>query len=202
MNTQLYRGMVTPRDWVAVGAILSMLLVVAAIYFFVIRASQQKDLEEIDKEVAETRKAIAEALLKKENISKLQDEMDKTQLLVNEFEKRLPSTSEILSLVTEIEAMANQVNLRLNVAPLPPQSDERKQTLPYRVTAYGNFHQITGFINLIERFKRFLKVSDLVIEEQKLGESKATFTLSTYRFLQPQEEPNAEAPQAEQGGKP
>jgi Tfp pilus assembly protein PilO len=60
------------------------------------------------------------------------------------------------------------------------------------VRAFGDFHQIVGFINRIERYERYLKISDLIINEQKQGVSEAQFKLSTYRFLQKTE---AETPQ-------
>ncbi|MCP4642116.1 MAG: type 4a pilus biogenesis protein PilO, partial [bacterium] len=69
--------------------------------------------------------------------------------------------------------------------PLPPVPDDqmRKETLPYKIIVHGDYHQIAGFINRLERFERYLKVSKLNIEAAKDGVSKASFELSTFRFL-------------------
>ncbi len=79
--------------------------------------------------------------------------------------------------------MANDVGLSHSLKPEAPQRDETKETIPYSVDTFGNFHQTASFINRLERFERYLKISDLKIEEEDAGVSKASFTLSTFRFL-------------------
>jgi Tfp pilus assembly protein PilO len=77
--------------------------------------------------------------------------------------------------------------LRVELSQMPRVTDERKETIPYSVTARGNFHQIIQFINRLERFQRYLKVSDLNIGKEDEGVAQASFTLSTYRFIQSEE---------------
>jgi Tfp pilus assembly protein PilO len=74
-------------------------------------------------------------------------------------------------------------------------TDSSKETIPYKVTARGTFHQIVSFINRLERDDRYLAISDLDIKEEQAGVSEATFTLSTFRFLK-----SSEAPQTAQAG--
>ena len=57
------------------------------------------------------------------------------------------------------------------------------EVIPYKAITDGQFHQIVSFINMLERDERYLKISDLDIDEEIEGISKATFVLSTFRFL-------------------
>lgn len=199
MSSELYRGMVTSRDWVAVGGIIGLLVAVVGGYYFVVHAAQKSEIDTLTAQNQQAVKDLAEAEVKKKNIDALREEMAKTQQLVSDFETRLPSTREIATLVTQFEAMANEVGLRVNVTPLPIESDQRKQTIPYRIKAYGTFHQVASFLNRLERFERYLKVSDLDLKEEKQGESEAEFKLSTYLFLQP-EQTQGKAEDAKPGG--
>ena len=185
------KGKVTPKDWAAVFGILAVTALLCVAFVFFIRGGQRKKLDEIE---AADRGVLANLAVAKENqrdIGKLEAETEKTRTVVAMFEERLPSQREIPTLVREFEHLATQAGVAFEVAPKPPIKDERKETIPYEITTYGDFHQTVDFVNRLERYKRYLKVSDLRIDEQKQGVSKATFTLSTYRFIQEQEEAGA-----------
>lgn len=184
MSHELYRRMITPHDWAAVGGILGTLVLLGAAFYYFVYSAQRTEIDTLISRNEQTLADLAEARRKAETIDQLREEMAKIQELVSEFEQRLPSTRELATLVTQFERMASSVGLRVNVTPLPPESDPRKQTIPYRIRAYGTFHQLAGFINRLERFERYLKVSDLDIREETDGESEAEFKLSTYLFLQ------------------
>lgn len=184
MSENLFRTTVTRNDWTAVAVILCVTVLLTVAFVLVVHASQQKTLKDLEDQDKQVMAELMEAQLKRSTIEKLRQEMQKTTQLVSEFDRRLPSTREIATLVTRFEEMANELALRVNVTPLPVVRDARKETIPYSIKAYGNFHQIAAFINRLERFERYLKISDLKIREEKAGVSEAEFTLSTYRFLE------------------
>lgn len=177
------KGTVTRNDWIAVGVVLAITVAIVAGYWFGVRGKQLQQITDIDTKIATVEKDLREAQEKQKNIAKLREETDKINRLVSDFEKRLPSEREILGLVGTFEQFAFQVSLRHQLKPETPVKDERKETIPYSVTVWGDFHQIASFINRLERYERYLKVSNLLIEQQEAGLSKATFTLSTFRFL-------------------
>jgi Tfp pilus assembly protein PilO len=183
-KTELYRGTITRGDWLIVGGIIGVLLVLAAGFFFVVYAGQTERLAELQAMTATKQQELTRAAWMQQNIAELREQSDLRQRLVDDFEDRLPSTSEIRSLVTEFERMAREVDLRVDVSPLDSVEDANKETIPYRIVAQGSFHQITSFINRLERYTRFLKISDLDIGQEDLGVSRAEFILSTYRFIQ------------------
>lgn len=179
------KGRVTPKDWMAVGAALGVLVAIVALYVFFIHRAQMSKLAELEQSITAIQKDLNEARAKEKNIEALRQETAKIDQLVSDFEKRLPSQREIPTLVRQFEQMANDVGLSHALKPEAPIKDERKETIPYSISTFGNFHQTASFINRLERFERYLKVSNLKIEEEKEGVSKATFTLSTYRFIAP-----------------
>ncbi len=122
------------------------------------------------------------------NLEALRKESEKMVKLVDLFEQRLPEQREIPNLLQKFERRGDDLGLRVGLVALPVTSDARKETIPYEVTALGSFHQIVSFINLLERDERYLKVSDLDIQEEEAGISEATFILSTFRFIQPASE--------------
>ena len=185
------KGKVTPKDWMAVGVVLAIVAAVLALYIFFVHNGQRTKLDLLTADITAIQRDLQEAYAKERNIAALRDETAKIQSLVSDFEKRLPSQREIPDLVRQFEQMANDVGLSHALKPESPIRDERKETIPYSITTNGTFHQTASFINRLERYERYLKVSNLKVEEEKDGVSKATFTLSTYRFLAPAAKPAA-----------
>ncbi len=179
------KGTVTPKDWMAVGGALAVIAAVLAVYVFFVHSAQTTKIATLNDELAAVRRDLNEAITKEKNIEQLREETRKIDQLVKDFEKRLPSQREIPTLVRQFEQMANDVGLSHALKPEAPIRDEKKETIPYTISTFGNYHQTASFINRLERFERYLKVSNLKIEEEKEGVSKATFTLSTFRFLVP-----------------
>lgn len=180
----IFKGTVTRQDWLFVGLVLVITAVLVVGFYFVLYNQQQKgirakldDLSAINKELQEARKI-------KTNIKDLREESQRMERLVGVFEKRLPDEREIPLLLSRFEQLGGALGLRVQLVSLPTRITERVEVIPYRVTAFGQFHQIVSFINLLERDERYLKISDIDINEEKDGVSEAVFVLSTFRFIQ------------------
>lgn len=181
---EFLRGTVTPRDWIAVVGIVGLSAAIAAGSHFLVHQRQQEVLAAVLSEDAQVQLDLHQAQGFDSEIKTLRDQTEKIDALVSEFEERLPSGREISTLVNEFERMADEENINVDLTPLPTSTDEHKETIPYRIKAHGNFHQISSFINRLERFKRYLKISNLYIGPEIDGRTTAQFTLNTYRFLQ------------------
>lgn len=179
------RGAVTLRDWAFVVAVLSVAVVLALVFYFVIYTKQEAQLAEVGNELDKIRAELKVAYDTKRNFEVLEKEWEKADRLVALFEERLPEERDIRRLVSNFEALGDTLGLQVKLTQLPTLADANKETIPYKVTARGNFHQIASFINLLERDDRYLKISDLDIGEEEASVSEATFTLSTFRFLGP-----------------
>lgn len=181
------KGTVTPKDWIAVAVILGVAVALCAAFYFVLYTKEEAKIQEI---AAADAVVVADLKLAREtekNIDALRTEAAKMQELTTQFEQRLPEGREIPTLLKQFETFAGEIGLRVELSQLPRVSDEKKETIPYNVVARGNFHQIVSFINRLERFQRYLKISELNIGKEEDGVAQASFTLSTYRFIQPSE---------------
>lgn len=181
---EILSGTVTARDWAAVAAILGAAALIVAGYFFVIQKSQNEELAVLEAEYQQKQEDYRRAKETEEGIEDLRRDTALIKKLVEDFNERLPSESEIRSLVSTIEKLAREVNLEVEVSPKNKIDEGNKVTYPYTVVAYGDFHEITGFVNRLEAAERYLKVSDLEIGEEKSGVAEAKFTLSTYQFVE------------------
>ena len=177
-----FKGTVTAKDWAFVGAILGATAVLCAAFYVLLYTRQQNKLADLKDEMKDIRSQLTDARYINEHIEELESESKKAVRLVELFEARLPDQREIPKLFRQFEALGGELGLSVGVELLPIVSDVNKETIPYKVTARGNFHQIVGFINLLEQDQRYLKISDLDIGEEEAGISEATFTLSTFRF--------------------
>jgi type IV pilus assembly protein PilO len=181
---EMLRGTVTAKDWMAVGVIIGLTLVLCAVFYFFVFQPKTEELVGLTAltQVKAGELETAEQLAK--DIDALRAKVDKTDELVQAFEKRLPSKREIPTLLTQFEAMAKQVGVDVELTTKPTTRDASKATIPYGIVARGTFHQIASFINELERYERYLKVSELKIGEEEARVCEATFILSTFTFIE------------------
>lgn len=177
------KGQVTPRDWTAVVGIIGVTMLIAALFYFFVNQSQKDRLAQIEVDDRQVTKDLEQAKEIQIKIEDLEKETEKIKLLVDEFEERLPSRREIPTLLKEFERMAALANVDVELSPMTRNRDTRKETIPYSIVARGSFHQVTEFINRLERFKRYLKISNLSFSPEKEGVTTSKFTLNTYRFI-------------------
>lgn len=186
---ELFKGAVTPKDYMISGGIAGAALLLCAAFYFLVYTTGERQLDELSQQ---DQKVLADLNLARDtqrNIEKLRAEAEKNNKLVTQFEQRLPESREIPMLLKQFEGFAGEIGLQVQLSQGAPIKDNEKalETSPYSVKAWGDFHQIANFINRLERFQRYLKVSDLKISQEEEGVAEASFTLSTFRFLQPAE---------------
>jgi type IV pilus assembly protein PilO len=184
---EFFKGTVTRQDWAVCGGVVAASVVLFAAFLVLVHGSQRAKLQEIIAQDQQVQSDLKTAQSTQQHIDELRAEAAKMQELVTQFEQRLPESREIPTLLKQFEGFAGEIGLRVELSQLPRVTDPRKETIPYSVVARGNFHQIVSFINRLERFQRYLKVSDLNLGKEEEGVAQATFTLSTFRFLQPSE---------------
>jgi len=190
---ELFKGSITPRDWAAAGGLAGFTVLLCTAFIFVIYNPLQARLAATAAMDAQIQADLRVANRAEVNIEALRAEAAKMQELVTQFQERLPESREIPTLLKQFEGFAGEIGLRVELSQMLRLTDARKETIPYSVVARGTFHQIVGFINRLERFQRYLKVSDLNIGKEEDGVAEATFTLSTYRFIEPSETASTQA---------
>jgi Tfp pilus assembly protein PilO len=185
--SNLYRGTVTPKDWAFVGGIGLLLVALILVFVFFVHAGLQQRASELSNEISQKTTDLLQAQEQEKNMPELEAEMEATQELVAAFEERLPNQRELNQFVTSFEAMARELDVRVDVTTLGRDESGNKITHPFSVTAYGGFHNITGFINELERYDRYLKITDIDMDEMDAGIIEAQFTLNAYQFVEGQQ---------------
>ncbi len=177
-------GTPTREDWIAFGVILGVGVLALAGFIFGFQPRQARSVEAYLAENEAVKNVLEEAIGKKDRFAEFEAETNEIKGLVSEFEERLPSRSEIGSLMQEFEGMAAMESVKIEMSSLTRIPDRFKETIPYSIVARGDFHQLVSFINRLELFRRFLKITDLKLETQAEGGAVARFTLNTYRFIE------------------
>ncbi len=179
------KGTVTPKDWMFVGVVLGLTALLCAVFYFLVYQPELQRLDQTRKELADAQTELANRKKLAANIDVLRADTAKIRELVSDFEERLPSEREIATLLTQFEDIAGDVGgLDVQMRAQMARPEGAKLTIPYRIVVRGSFHDIAEFINRLERFKRYLKVSELQVGPEKDGVSEAEFTLSTYTFVE------------------
>ena len=178
------KGKITPKDWVAVAMFVGITAALVAVFYLMVYEKQLDEIEGLKGENEKVLKDLTKAREIHKNIETYVTETDKIRSLVQEFEGRLPSTREIASLLEDFEDMADAENVKIDASPLRSTIQGSKETIPYKIKASGGFHQVASFINNLERFRRYLKITELQMQPNVDGVATFEFTLNTYRFLQ------------------
>ncbi len=181
---EFLKGTVTKVDWAINAGIVALTIALCAIFAFLSMVPHTGRMETLQAEIVKKNEDLTTARTLSANIDELREEARDQQGLVDVFEKRLPKEQEIPSLLRTFEDYGDEIGLRVNLASKQLISDKEKETIPYGGGALWYFHQITTFVNLLERNPRYFKISELKIGEQEEGVSEAKFVLSTYRFIE------------------
>ena len=181
---EFFKGTVTPKDWAFVAVVLGITGLLCVGFYFGVHQKQQVKLVHAREELKKSEEALKEAVQINNDFPKFSAQAKIAEDLVKVFEERLPEEREIPKLIEQFEDKATELGLSVELAQLPTKTDPNKETIPYEIVARGGFHDIVQFINLLERDRRYLKVSNLNIGEEEAGISEASFYLSTFRFIQ------------------
>lgn len=193
----LFKGKITYKDWAFLGGTCLCVVGLLIVSYLIIFMPQQKKISQLQNDIIELQKKIRDAKRTEENYDKLHSQARRMDNLVKQFNERLPEQREVPKLMKQFESMGDSLGLKTQLTPLPTTIDASKEVIPYQVVARGTFHQIVSFINLLERDKRYLKISDLDIGPEKGGICEAKFILSTFRFVE-KEEQETETPKTGQ----
>ncbi|MCP4642993.1 MAG: type 4a pilus biogenesis protein PilO, partial [bacterium] len=103
---EVLRGTVTPKDWMAVAAILGLTALVVVVFKLFIGSAQDDRYQQLIRDDSQIVADLQVAEQKKANIETLRAKTAEIELLVDEFQKRLPDTREIPNLVRKFEDLA------------------------------------------------------------------------------------------------
>lgn len=179
---EFFKGKVTKQDWQFVGVVAVIAILLAAGFWFVVRKGQVEDIGELNAQLEALKVEVQRAAEYESKVDDLESVEEQMGKLVDLFQDRLPDDAQLPVLIQTFEGYGRRMGLRVSLKKKETLRERNKRTLIYQVTAEGNYHQIAGFINKLEREQRYIKVSRLDINEEVDGVAEATFELSTFIF--------------------
>lgn len=157
---------------------------------------------------------------KQENVATLRQERDRKKAMVaNLSEMRtlvanldaqlkqataeLPDKKEIPQLLSNISSLGSDSGLAIIVFRQKPEEfQDFYAQVPVEVRVKGTYHQVGTFFDKVGRLNRIVNVSDILLKEPKVERESvsvtASFTATTYRFLDEAERERIAKERAEQ----
>lgn len=180
-----FRGtVVTTVDLIICGAAVVVLLIFTAIGFALVH-SARTDLAALDQEVQSLTQQVAEARAIAERQDELADRIARVKAQVVDFEERLPTQREIPRLLDSFQEVASLSGIQYQrIVAEAPQEQPLYVKLPFTVNVRGRYPELGEFLKNLEFGERFIKVENLTIGEEDDGVSEATFSISTYTFVE------------------
>ena len=181
----LFEAVITKEDKIMVGCIVAVIVAVAVLVVGFVYVPQKAEIGRLDNEISTMQDELAvakETAAKKEELERELQEIDQR---VASFEAKLPDRKTIPKLYRKFQLAARDANV---VVKLIKKLDETKKAprveIPYEFEVSGSYHELASFINKLEMGERFVKISEMHIEEQERGASNASFRLTTYLFVE------------------
>lgn len=174
------------------GAALAVVLIGVATYFLSVADSLEK-MENLDGEIATQEKKLVELEQKAQHRTQFQREVERLMQRLREAEEQLPKQAEIPKVLRDIDYEAKQAGLRVDR--FEPQAEAQQgdfAAVPLKMTVRGNYHEIAVFLDRLSKMPRIVNVTDLnmtapTVENKKIVVA-SSYTATTYRFLERQDE--------------
>jgi type IV pilus assembly protein PilO len=164
--------------------VLLILLVGVAVvgYHFMIRPANQQLTEAKQRLEAKLTKVgeFEQATAKAEDITKQLEQLDEAMKF---FESRLPPTSEIDKVLSQVTVIANKQGLRSKtIRTLKAKDNNGYVDQPLKMELEGNFTSFYSFLLELEKLPRIMKIRELSLDKQKDGEGHiaADFIVSIF----------------------
>jgi Tfp pilus assembly protein PilO len=182
---------VTKTDWLIIGAVALLLVVITAVYAVALSFTRQ-EIARLDTEVTETQAKLEETRRIAAKRDGLIEELAAVRDMIARFEEKLPTEKEVPKLLSQFQQIAELSGVKyqtINAEPI----DERDLfvRIPFKVEVMGRYPEIGEFLRSLEFGDRFIKVENLDIGSEAKGDSEAYFIISTFMFVTT--EPSAES---------
>jgi len=161
-------------------------LVVGAMLYLTYSAYQQKQAAE--QEIVKYQDRLRKARDRIKEIPALRQREFELSTAVNEYVKILPTSGEVNKLYDTINDLKDEAGVQLLSYRVGRASGGRRkmssnfQMHTRDLKLVGDFFSIAKFINLIERYKRFMRVESFDMKPSEGGQIDSTLKFSTFTY--------------------
>jgi Tfp pilus assembly protein PilO len=192
------------REWPWYGYLLLAVIILGLFYFLYFKPHNE-EIELIKEERLRTEAEIVKLRAKKEEMDKIEKEIQEMKQTLAQLETIIPLKEEISDILRKIQQLA--WDSRLNIEKFIPKADVDKEFYyekPISIEITGNYHNLAIFFDRLSNFSRLYNIEDFRIrslrDQTDTSTISAVSTASTYIFKE--EEPEEEGSQKGTGERP
>lgn len=176
------------RNWPWYGYLLLAVIIFGLFYIFYYKPNNQ-ELTNLIEERIKVENEVAQLRIKKEQLDKIEAEIQKMDALLKELEAIIPKKREISDILRRMQQLA--YDSRLNITKFIPKGEITKEIYsewPITIEITGSYHNLAMFFDRLSRFSRIFNVESFSIKSlEKQTEAttlSATWTAKTYIFYE------------------
>jgi Tfp pilus assembly protein PilO len=114
----------------------------------------------------------------------LLSDLQEVRQRIASFEGRLPTEKEVPKLLNQFQKIAEDCGVRYrSITAEPIEEKDLFVRIPFKVEIEGAYPQIGEFLRSLEFGDRFIKVDRINIGPEEDSRNEASFTISTYMFV-------------------
>lgn len=126
----------------------------------------------LSRQIAQRKEDIERAKVGPEALGSLEEEIKQLNPQIEDYQNKLQTKADIPQMLKELNNLAEQLGIKfVSVNPQDritqplPETAELLVQIPIKIKLNGGYHEVGKFINNIENLSRFMKVTDLKIEQ-------------------------------------
>ncbi len=174
---------ITKTDWIIIG-LSAFVLVIALFGGLLIVGMMSGSIDNVNNKIADAQTKLSETrdiAAKKEG---LLNDLQEVRQRIASFEGRLPTEKEVPKLLNQFQRIAENSGVRYrSITAEPIEEKDLFVRIPFKVEIEGAYPQIGEFLRSLEFGDRFIKVDRIDIGPEENSRNEASFTISTYMFV-------------------
>lgn len=179
----------------------SVVVLVAAAYYFAGFAPMQRDMAKLNKDSAKLSEQALEKQAIAANLDEVKRAFEKMDQMLVEALKKLPTEEEIPKLLKTVSDLAKETGLESVLfkpgpaKPVPP--EHFYASIPLQMEERGSFYDLARFFDKVSRLPRIVTVNDIKVTTDGYDPDghpklKAEYQATTFKYLPPEKRPKPE----------
>ncbi len=182
------------REWPWYGYLL-LAVIILGLFYFLYYKPHDEEIKQVKDERLSTEAEIVTLRAKKEEMDKIEKEIEAMKITLVQLEIIIPQKEEISDILRKIQQLA--WDSRLNIEKFIPKADVDKEFYyekPISIEITGNYHNLAIFYDRLSNFSRLYNIEEFTIKSLRAQTDTSTIsalsTATTYIFkeAEPEEE--------------
>ncbi len=174
---------ITKVDWaIIIGSVV--LLAIASGLGLLATSYMGRQIDLSKTMIAEAQTKLSETRAIAARKEGLLEDLQEVRKRIASFEGRLPTEKEVPKLLNQFQRIAEASGVRYtSITAEPIQEKDLFVRIPFKVEIVGAYPQVGQFLRSLEFGDRFIKVDTVDIGPEEGSRNEASFTISTYMFV-------------------